>query len=689
VYILEPHVKEGEGGLRDLHTALWLARVKFKTQGVRELVHKGVLTERQHAEILEARDFLWRVRNALHFMSGQHQDQLTFEYQERIAAEDGFRDTEGRKGVEEFMRTYYLHAATVNRFAEEIIDRVTERAAPYRTLSRLIGRDIRPGVRVAQGELLITDAELFKRDPLNVLAVFRDGQRHGVRLGNAAKRFVREQAGLIDDETRSSEAAAQVFRDILRWKTDVYETLWEMHKLGVLGAYIPEFGDLLCMTQHDLYHIYTVDEHSLMGVRELERLRQGFYREPLPLLTQVMREVDRVEMAFLGILFHDVGKGHGGGHSERGAAMVREVSRRLWLNDDEAAQLEFIVRHHLLMSHLAQRRDVHDPRLVREFAENVGNLDTLKVLYLVTFADMKAVGPKVWNNWKDMLLGELYMQAVEVFETGEYVEQAREKRLERIKERLRGRLADAGVASDLAQAFLRQMPDRYFLSTTEEIVPQHCALLSRLDETVLAAAVEHYPERGFTEFTVATRDRPGLFATIAGVLSVNGMNILWASITTGSDDRVVDVFRVSHDGGIEVVEDDDRWVRVERTLEKALLGEIDVEKLLAQASQRPAFMTRKYVPRVPTSIEIDDEVSDHFSVVDVYSQDRPGLLFTITNTLYHLGLLIELAKITTNVDQVLDVFYVTDAQGRKLDAAQQAEVRGALAETLAAGEPKG
>lgn len=682
VYILEPHVKEGEGGLRDLHTALWLARVKFKTNNLRELVHKGVLSERENAEISGARDFLWRVRNALHFMSGQHQDQLTFEFQERIAAEDGYADTPERKAVEEFMRTYYLHASTVNRFAEEIIGRCTERASPYRSLARLIGREIRPGVRVARGELWISDGSLIDDDPTNLLAVFRDSQRHNVRLSNASKRLLRDRVSLIDDDLRHSLKATRIFRDILSWKSDVYETLWEMHKVGVLGAYIPEFGELLCMTQHDLYHIYTVDEHSLMGLRELERLRAGVYKKEVPLLTQVMREVDHAEMAFLGILFHDIGKGRGGGHSERGAAMVQAISARLRLNDDEAAQLEFIVRHHLVMSHLAQRRDVHDPRLVQEFAAKVGNLDTLKVLYLVTFADMRAVGPKVWNNWKDMLLGELYLQAVEVFETGEYVEEAREKRLERIKTRVRDRLGEAGVQAERSESFLAQMPDRYFLTTTEDSAPQHCRLLAHLDDRLVATEIVHYPERDFSELTVAARDRPGLFATLTGVLTANGMNILWASIATGADGRVLDVFRVSHGENAELTLDPDRWVRIAQTFEKALAGEVDVEKLVANAGRRPAFMTRKYVPRVNTNVEIDDDVSDHFTVIDVYSGDRPGLLFAITNTLFHEGLSIHLAKITTNIDQVLDVFYVTDEQGRKLDLATQEKVKGRLETSL-------
>lgn len=682
VYILEPQLKEGEGGLRDLHTAMWLARVKFKTNNLKRLVQKGVLTEREVHEVETARDFLWRVRNAMHFISGQHQDQLTFEYQEKIAADLGFVDSARVKGVEQFMRTYYLHAATVDRFAAEMIERCQEQPHPYRALRQLVGREIRPGVRITHRFLGVRDEGVLAAEPANMLALFRDAQRHGVRLSNGTKRLLRSRLDLIDGEFRRSAVAAGIFLDILRWKSDVYETLVEMHKLGVLGAYIPEFGRLLCMVLHDLYHIYTVDEHSLRGVRELERLRDGAYKAEAPLLTQVVRDADAIEIVFLGIMFHDIGKGLGGGHSDKGAAMVRRIAKRLHLNADHARQLEFIVRHHLLMAHLAQRRDIHDQRLVIDFAKRIGTLETLKFLYLLTFADLKAVGPKVWNSWKDMLIGELYLQAADVFEKGEFVEEAREERLERIRRRVARQLEAAGVQHDTLARFLREMPDRYFLTTPEEVIPQHYALLNRLDTDPQVTAVRHYPEREFSEVTVATADRPGLFAMITGVLRGNGMDILGASIFTSRDGRALDVFRVAHREGEDVAQDEDRWVRVEVTLGRVLSGALEVEQIIA-AAEPPAFMTRKLVPRVETEVRIDNAVSEQFTVLDVYTQDRLGVLYTIADLLYHLGLSIHLAKITTNVDQVLDVFYVTDECGRKIeDGERLEEVRAVIVERL-------
>jgi [protein-PII] uridylyltransferase len=685
VYILEPQLKEGEGGLRDLHTAMWMAKVKFKTNSVAELVHKGVITERECEGIEAARDFLFRVRNALHFLSNQHQDQLTFEYQERIAADLGFRDTATLKGVEQFMRTYYLNAATINRFADEIIERCLERRPSYLAFGRSRARTIRPGVTIASGVLSIAGAELLRADPSNLIRIFSDAQRHGVAISNSTKRLVRAHLTLMDDAQRRDPATVAAFFEVLRGKQHVYETLLEMHRAGVLGAFLPEFGALLCMVLHDLYHIYTVDEHSLMAVRELERLRAGAHKDIARLLTQVMREVDRVEILFLGLILHDVGKGHGGGHSEHGARMVDEIAARLRLNTDDARQLRFLVANHLLMSHLAQRRDVHDQRLIIDFATRVETLDNLKKLYLLTFADMRAVGPKIWNNWHDMLLGELYRRTVDVFEREAFVEEDHVARVARIKERLTAAAAANGLNA-LLEAFLRDMPDRYFLGTAEESILRHARLAASADGEPFVAEVRHFPEREFSEFTVVTRDRPGLFSMITGVLLAHGMNILGASINTSRAGVALDVFRISHGEQPEAAQRPQRWERVHASLAQVLTGQVDVEQLVA-GSQRSSVLSKRFVPRVGTEVEVDNDVSAHFTVLDVYTQDRVGVLFAITNTLFHLGLSIHLAKITTNVDQVLDVFYVTGADGRKIvDAEQLAHIRRELYQRLTDGE---
>jgi [protein-PII] uridylyltransferase len=679
VYLVEPQLKEGEGGLRDIHTAMWLAKVKYVVRDLQDLMEKGVLTEREHDEIAAARDFLWRVRNALHFLSGQHLDQLTFEYQERIAADLGYRDDGHSRDVEQFMRAYYLHARTVNRFSDDMIARCTERSSPG-IFGRLGGRAIRPGVRIVGRELVVGDPATFRNDPSMLVRVFADAQRHGVRLSAATRRLIRADAPLIDAAVRAMPATAQAFLDVLGWPHSVYETLHDMHELGVLDAFLPEFAPLRCMAQYDRYHIYTVDEHTLRAVRRLEQLLHGEFKREVPLLTQVMREVDNIEVLYLAMLFHDAGKGMGGDHSNKGAALARSVAARLGLNGDDTAQLELLVRQHLLMHHLATRRDIHDPKLVGDFARTVGTQATLQKLYVLTFADLGATNPKLWNSWQDMLLGELYGLAVESFERGITVEQAQAERAMRIRERVAAAIGRGG--GEVLERFLADMPDRYFLTTPEEDIAKHFELVRRQAEEPLVTAVAHFPEREFSEFTVVTRDAPGLFAKLTGVLRASGMNIGAARIATGGSGVVVDVFRVTHLDGAAIARDDVRWERIQTAVGKVLSGALDVEEMVAQAG-RPSILGEKVVPRLPTKVEIDNQVSEDFTVIDVFTLDRAGVLFAIANTLYHLDLSIHLAKITTSVDRVLDVFYVTDRDGRKLeDPARLALIRDTVLEEL-------
>src|SRR5579871_3357588 len=678
VYLLQPQLKEGQGGLRDLHTALWMANVKFKVRTLRALIARGVVSERDCAELEEALDFLWRVRNAMHLVTASHQDQLTFDLQDRLAPALGFGP--GKSGVEVFMRTYYRHATTVNRVSEAIIARCVAPAEPYRGSPPPV-RTIREGMRIQGRTLAVTGGDVFEREPAAVVQLFAEAQRHGATLSTATRDLIREALpGLA--AAYDTPAVAGAFLEILRAKGHVYETLAEMHKLGVLKAVIPEFAHLECLIAHDPFHIYTVDQHSLIGVRELERLRTGEFAKTLPHLTQVMRELSQPELLFIGMMLHDIGKGHGHDHDRRGAEMTRAIATRLGLDVDAVAACEFLVRHHLLMSHLAQRRDVHDDALVTEFCRVVGSVENLQRLYVLTYADMRAVGPTVWNTWRDSLLRELYVRAHEFLEKGAIAAEDRPARAARIRARV---VAAAGGAAAEAAAFVASMPENYLLSTPEETILAHAELRRRFAEReaagerpAVATLVTPFAERGFTELAVCTRDRPGLFAMLSGVLAAHGMNILAARITTSTDGLALDAFRISQ-AAADAGDDLERWERVERTLARVLAGEVNVEELVAR-SRRPFQRARR---RVLTAVEIDNTVSQAYTVLDVYTSDRVGLLFTITNTLYHLWIEIHLAKITTMVDQVLDVFYVTDHEGRKIeDPARLEAIRRELVRAL-------
>ncbi len=682
VYLLQPQLKEGQGGLRDLHTALWMAKVKFKVRTFRELVTLGVVSEREIKELETALDFAWRIRNAMHLSTGTHQDTLTFELQQQLAPAFGFAG--GKPGVETFMCTYFGHAATILRFNETVIGHCVQ-TEPYRGVAAT-SRPIRAGMRIQGRTLTVTGPEVFAREPAAVVRVFAEAQRHGVALSRPTQELIRSATPLLE-RAHDSPKVAQSFLSILRAKGHVFETLAEMHKLGALRAVIPEFGHLDCLVSHDPFHIYTVDHHSLVGVQELERLREGEFDRTLPHLTQVMNEVPQPELLFLGMMLHDVGKGHGHDHSGRGAAMTRDITRRLQLNVDEGAAVELLVQHHLLMSHLAQRRDVNDDQLIAEFCRTLGSLENLQRLYLLTYADMRAVGPGVWTTWRDTLVTELYARSRELFEKGAFEPEDRPARAMRI----RNRIAAQGSTDALAK-FLASMPDSYVLSTPEEMIPVHGDLALRFaareeagERPAWATAISHFPERDYTEFAVCTRDRPGLFAMLSGVLAAGGFNIVAARINTSNAGLALDAFRVSHEGND--VLDPERWERLERTLGRVLTAEIDVEQLVRQ-SQRPSLLLRRRRAVAPR-VEIDNQVSQQYTVLDVYAADRVGLLFTITNCLYHLWLEIHLAKITTMVDQVLDVFYVTDHEGRKITDVQrlqsiQSELIGALEEPPAA-----
>ena len=685
VYLLEPQLKEGQGGLRDLHTALWIAKIKFKVSGLRELAVKGVMNADELAEIEYARDFLFRVRNAMHFLTHSHQDQLTFDLQEQVAINLGYAASANGnlKPVEHFLKDYYLQASAVTRFAQAIIDRSVNPPRPYRLIGRMMARTIRPGIQIVAGELAVTSSDIFVEDPTELMRVFADAQRHGVSFSSSLADLVRVNAHLLGDSERIDPRVVAAFLAILRSPYRVYETLHEMHKLGVLSRMIPEWEHLRCLVLHDLYHIYTVDEHSLMGIRELERLRNGEHADVSPLLTQVMREVERVELLFLGIMMHDSGKGLGGGHSEKGAKFAVDLARRLGLNEDDARELEFLVQNHLVMSHLAQRRDIHDDKLIREFATLVGTTETLKRLYVLTYADMRATGPKVWNNWKDMLLGEAYLRVADAFARGLEPED-RGERIARIQSRV---LAEARASRDAdtvaaLEHFATSMPDIYFLTTPEALMADHAMLVRRARQQGLATSVAHNEAYEYSEFTVATPDRPGLFAILTGVLAARGMNIVGARIATSDDGIALDAFRVSHLERRAVALDEDRWIKTRELLDDVLAGRRDLGEVMARA-EKPGLLDKKRVPRVATEIMVTNEVSDEYTVVDVYTHDRVGLLYRIAQALYALKLDIHLAKISTNVDQVLDVFYVGDAQGRKLDEAAKETLRTTLLEKLA------
>lgn len=663
VYLLEPNIKEGEGGLRDLHTALWIAMVKFKARSLREMIIKGVLTEREGKDFEDALDYLWRIRNELHYLSGRKNDQIHFDQQEKIAAFLGFRDGKEGLAVEKFMQDYYAHATRVEHLSASLITKVTQQDEPtFRILGYLTRRSVEDGFYILRGELGASRKDLFETDPALMMRAFLLAQHHGVKMAVALKGMIRENLHRINDRVRRSETMREGFLEILRGQR-VGETLRLMHHLQFLNQFIPEFGRIYCKVQHDAYHIYTVDIHSLFAVEEIAKLWRGEYRDKKPVLTQVANDIEKRELLLLAVLFHDIGKGEGKDHCNKGGEMIPTIARRLGLNREDSERLEFLVRSHLQMAHISQRRDLHDEKLILQFAQSMGMSENLKMLYLLTFADIRAVGPDVWSEWKGFLLQELYEKAYEVMERGDF-------RLERSSEKVRNR--QRKVVTALEEEFgakavkdlLRTMSTRYLLSYRSREIVAHVRLVLGRRERTLAMKVEHEPEGEYSQITLTTLDIPGLFSRITGVMAANGINILGAQISTMSNGIALDVLQVRSPSGV-ALDKPEKWQKVEEDLISVIEGRVRVEDLVRKR-HRPSYLPEPSRPRSPNRVELDNEVSDEYTVVDIYAHDRVGLLYQITRTLKELGLYIGVSKISTKVDQVADTFYVQDIFGQKV-----------------------
>lgn len=677
VYILEPNIKESEGGLRDLQTALWVAKLKFKVTTMRELVMKGVLSEEELEGFETAKNYLWRLRNELHYLSGRKNDQITFEAQIKLAAFCGFRDHGKSLAVEEFMREYYLQATRTEHLCASLISRCRRRDdSRAKILGYFIRRHLGDGIYVVRGELVVPDESVVDANPPLLMKIFESAQKQGVRLAVDTKSLIRRKLHLVNDKFRRNREVNGSFFNILRSDKGVVETLKLMHHLEFLNSFIPEFERIYCKVQHDLYHIFTVDTHLLFCVEEIVSLWQGEHAEELPDLTTLAKEVGKRELLLLAVLLHDIGKGEGGGHAEKGALLCRTIARRMGLSREDSERLEFLVRQHLLFAHIAQRRDLHDERMIIDFARQMESSENLKMLYLLTYADVKGVGPDVWTEWKKMLFRELFEKTYQVLERGDFRLEASSERVKAVRRRVMG-LLEGELPHQPVMEELKALTTRHTLSHRPEELAEHVRVLLQLDHEPMVINLKHQHDQGFTFFTIATRDMPGLFAKITGVMAANGINILGAQIHTSKNGKALDTLQVNSPQGF-VITDENRWNRLKGDMRSVLEGKVRVQTLVEKRRKSYPVLD-KTKPRFPTRVEIDNEVSVDYTVLDIYTHDKVGLLYSITAALSDLGLYIGVAKISTKVDQVADVFYVRDIFGQKIKSEEKlAEIKSRL-----------
>ena len=673
-YIGEPNVKESAGGLRDIHTAMWLASTKFGTRTLRELTDKRLITDRERESTDAALTFLWRVRNELHFLSGHKNDVLSRDIQPQIAKNFGYVGDDMSLAVEKFMRDYYLHARVIHRVSKRLIARCRETLSRPKPVQRRLRQEaLADGLFVLDGSLHLVhaDGRAFRENPTRLMKVFWHSHQLGFDLGIDVERGIEASLDLIDDRFQRSPEVRDLFLAICRNWGRTALTLREMHELGVLGRYLPEWGALTCLVQYDVYHRFTADQHSLLAVENLEALAPGQSAEAEG-IAEVLNEVASPDLLMLGMLLHDIGKGKGHGHVAKGIPLIHELTARIGLTLEDAEAVILLVAHHLTLSHIAQRRDIDDPKTVASLAEVVGTPERLRMLYLLTFADMRAVGPGVMTGWMARILWEVYTRTLVSLTGGRLERPSRETVAERVAEEARG-------SRGAAVAHLAMMSDRYLATTSAQRIAAHLRLVERLEEEAVATELFHYPDLGTAEVVIVTRDVPGLFSLIAGTLAAEGINVLSAQIHTRADGIALDTFQVNDPFG-EAVTEDARWRRTLTALRRVLRKEHTVEELLAaRRSSRPGPETVAGPPK----IAVDNQLSDTYTVVEVKCPDRVGLLYLITRTFQSLGLNIGSARIATEIEQAYDTFYVTDRQGRHVeDPVQMDRLRDALEDAL-------
>src|SRR5712692_7476948 len=673
-YMGEPNVKESAGGLRDIHTAMWLASTKFGTRTLRELADKRLINGREQRATDEALTFLWRVRNELHFLSGHKNDVLSRDIQPQISKNFGYTGDELSLPVEKFMREYYLHARVIHRVSRRLIARCRETLSRRATVQRRQRQEaLADGLIVLDEQLHLAqpDGRAFREEPLRLLKVFWHSHQLGFGLGVDVERAIEDSLDLIDDAFRASPEARDLFLGICRNWGRVAQTLREMHELGVLGRYLPEWGSLTCLVQYDVYHKFSADQHSLIAVQNLEAFAHGQSPDAEG-NAQVVSELESPGLLMLGMLLHDIGKGKGHGHVAKGIPLIETLTARVGLAPEDADKVIFLVAHHLTMSHTAQRRDIDDPKTVEALAEVCRTPERLRMLYLLTSADMRAVGPGVMTGWQAQILGELYSRALVRLTGGQVERPSRDAVTARVWEAMHREGSRRAVTAHLAM-----LSDRYLATTAPQRIACHLRLVERLEEDAVATELFHHPDLDSSELVIAARDVPGLFSLIAGTLAAHGINILSAQIHTRADGIAIDTFQVNDPIG-EPVTEEVRWQRTQDALRRVMRDEETVEALLAK---RRAARPPSEAVVGPPKISINNHLSDTHTVVEVKCPDRVGVLYAITRTLSALSLDIGSARIATEIDQAYDTFYVTDRRGPRVeDPASMARLREALEE---------
>ena len=660
-YVLEPNIKEGKGGLRDLQTLYWIGKYIHNVGAAADLVAEGVFRREEYENFAAAEDFLWAVRCHMHQISGRAVEKLSFDLQVDVASRMGYQDMGGRRAVEHFMQDYFRHATRVGELTRVLLTAMEalhlKREAALTGLLRR-RRKMPEGYRLDRGRLNLTDPESFLKDKFNLLRIFEEALRSGVLIHPDAMRLIAANLELIDDEMREDRDAVRIFLDLMLKHGNPERALRRMNELGVLSAFLPEFEPIVAMMQFNVYHHYTVDEHTIQTISTLAQIERDELIEELPLSSAILKEGVSRRILYVALLLHDIGKGRPEDHAILGAQIARRVCPRLGLNHEECETVEWLVRYHLVMSDMAQKRDISDPRTVRDFAKVVKTKKRLDLLTVLTVCDIRGVGPNTWNNWKAMLLRRLHGDTAAAL-VGGLENLNRENRTDEAKRALREHLA-AWDPKDLRRETARHY-DPYWQGLSLDAHAIFARLLRDITDDEIRIDIEPDHDRDATRACFALADHPGIFSRLAGALALSGANVVDARTYTSRDGHATAIFWVQDADGHPY--DPTRIPRLKQMIDKTLKGEVVARDAL---KDRDKIKKSQRQFRFPTHITFDNDGSDIYTIIEVDTRDRPGLLYDLTRTLAANNIYIASAVIATYGAQVVDSFYVKDMFGLKL-----------------------
>lgn len=670
-YRVEPNIKEGKGGLRDLNMLHWFAAYLNLDLEDGHAPEAKIFTAAEHATYRRCESFLWTIRCHLHFLANKAEERLSFDVQPAMAEKLGYHDRGGLLGVERFMKHYFLVAKDVGDLTRILCSSLELRQLkPVLGLDRISGKlpwsnrarlSAASDFKVDNGRLNVKRADLFRMDPVNLIRLFLLAERYNLMLHPEALRLARGSLKLIDDKLRANPEANRSFLELLTSRSAPEASLRLMNEAGVLGRFIPEFGHIVAMVQFNMYHHYTIDEHLIRAIGLLSEIEKGGLGKDHPLSTEIISDIQNRRALYVALLLHDVAKGTGLDHSVEGAKIARSVSLRLGLSPSEAETAAWLVENHLVMSQFAQSRDIFDPKTITDFANIVQSPERLKLLLLLTVADIRAVGPGIWNGWKGQLLRSLYYETEPVLGGG-YTKTTRQTRIAEAVEELHTALPD--WSREEVDRFVARHYPAYWLRGGVERQVQHAHLLRRAEgeQLPLAHDIRSDSFQGVTELTLATRDNPRLLMLFAGACASAGANIITAEISTTRDGFALDTLALQR----AFPDDDEEIKRVQRiakVIGQTIAGKRQIERL-TENLPRPKRNLEAF--DVPPEVVIDNTLSHELTVIEVQALDRPGLLYDVASVLAQLGLDISSAHIATFGARAVDVFYVTDRHRKKV-----------------------